>query len=106
MESYRALLEPAGFRIVKSAGFGSPLLVKLTNLIPAGTEPSGRCLGPSFVYSHLAPSNSRLPGSPGSDLALCSMREDAAALGATWMKVINGFRFQLGLSSGAVGVSR
>jgi hypothetical protein len=33
LESYRALLEPIGFRIVKSAGFGSPLLVKLTNVI-------------------------------------------------------------------------
>lgn len=33
LESYRALLEPVGFRIVKSAGFGSPLLVKLTNVI-------------------------------------------------------------------------
>ena len=33
METYRALLEPAGFQIVKSAGFGSPLLVKMTNII-------------------------------------------------------------------------
>ena len=33
LESYRALLEPIGFRIVKSAGFGSPLLVRLTNVI-------------------------------------------------------------------------
>ena len=33
LESYRALLEPVGFQIVKSAGFGSPLLVKLTNVI-------------------------------------------------------------------------
>jgi SAM-dependent methyltransferase len=33
MESYRALLEPAGFQIVKSGGFGSPLLVKLTSVI-------------------------------------------------------------------------
>jgi SAM-dependent methyltransferase len=33
LESYRALLEPAGFQIVKSAGFGSPLLVKLSNVI-------------------------------------------------------------------------
>ena len=33
LDSYRALLEPAGFRIVKSAGFGSPLLVKITNVI-------------------------------------------------------------------------
>ena len=33
LESYRALLEPAGFQIVKSTGFGSPLLVKLTNVI-------------------------------------------------------------------------
>jgi len=33
LESYRALLEPIGFQIVKSAGFGSPLLVNLTNVI-------------------------------------------------------------------------
>ena len=33
MQSYRALLEPAGFRIVKSAGFGSPILVKIADLI-------------------------------------------------------------------------
>ena len=33
MESYRALLEPAGFQIAKSAGFGSPLLVKLGDFI-------------------------------------------------------------------------
>ena len=32
-ESYKALLEPAGFEIVKSAGFGSPLFVKLHDLI-------------------------------------------------------------------------
>jgi SAM-dependent methyltransferase len=32
-ESYRALLEPLGFRIVKSVGLGSPLLVKIANLI-------------------------------------------------------------------------
>jgi hypothetical protein len=33
LESYRALLEPVGFQIVKSAGFGSPILVKLGNVI-------------------------------------------------------------------------
>ncbi len=33
METYRALLEPAGLRIIKSAGLGSPLLVKLAKLI-------------------------------------------------------------------------
>lgn len=33
MESYRALLEPVGFQIVRSAGLGSPLLVKLHDLI-------------------------------------------------------------------------
>lgn len=33
LETYRALLEPAGFRIVKSAGFGSPLLVRISNVI-------------------------------------------------------------------------
>lgn len=33
LESYQALLAPIGFQIVKSAGFGSPLLVTLTNVI-------------------------------------------------------------------------
>jgi len=33
MQSYRALLEPTGFQIVESAGFGSPLLVKLANIV-------------------------------------------------------------------------
>jgi len=33
LETYRALLEPTGFRIVKSAGFGSPLLVKISNVV-------------------------------------------------------------------------
>jgi SAM-dependent methyltransferase len=33
LESYRALLEPAGFRIVKTTGFGSPLLVRLSDVI-------------------------------------------------------------------------
>jgi SAM-dependent methyltransferase len=33
METYRSLVEPVGFQIVKSAGFGSPILVKLTNVI-------------------------------------------------------------------------
>jgi SAM-dependent methyltransferase len=33
METYRALLEPAGFQIVKSAGFGSPVLVGISNII-------------------------------------------------------------------------
>ena len=33
MESYRALLEPSGFQIVKTGGFGSPLLVKISNVI-------------------------------------------------------------------------
>ena len=33
LQSYRALLEPAGFQIVKSVGFGSPLLVRLSNII-------------------------------------------------------------------------
>jgi hypothetical protein len=31
--SYRKLLEPLGFRIVRSAGLGSPLLVKLADRI-------------------------------------------------------------------------
>jgi SAM-dependent methyltransferase len=33
LESYRELLEPLGFRIVKSVGLGSPLLVRLINLV-------------------------------------------------------------------------
>lgn len=33
METYKALLEPVGFEIVKSAGLGSPFYVKLTDLI-------------------------------------------------------------------------
>ena len=33
LESYRRLLEPLGFRIVKSAGLGSPLLVKMADRI-------------------------------------------------------------------------
>jgi len=33
LESYRALLEPAGFEIVQSIGLGSPLLVRLARLI-------------------------------------------------------------------------
>jgi SAM-dependent methyltransferase len=33
IETYRALVEPLGFQIVESAGFGSPLLVKLANLV-------------------------------------------------------------------------
>jgi SAM-dependent methyltransferase len=45
LESYRALLEPAGFSIVKSTGFGSPLLVKLTNFI----QPVLSRKGPTFA---------------------------------------------------------
>jgi cyclopropane fatty-acyl-phospholipid synthase-like methyltransferase len=33
LQTYRALLEPEGFRIVKSAGLGSPLLVSLDTMI-------------------------------------------------------------------------
>jgi SAM-dependent methyltransferase len=33
LESYRALLEPLGFQIVKTGGFGSPLLVKIASII-------------------------------------------------------------------------
>jgi SAM-dependent methyltransferase len=46
MESYRALLEPAGFQIVKSAGFGSPLLVKMTNII----QPVFSRMGAAFAF--------------------------------------------------------
>jgi hypothetical protein len=41
MQSYRALLEPLGFQIVKSAGFGSPLLVKLANIIQPAMSAKG-----------------------------------------------------------------
>jgi SAM-dependent methyltransferase len=41
LESYRALLEPVGFQIVKSAGFGSPILVKLANIIQSAWNRNG-----------------------------------------------------------------
>jgi SAM-dependent methyltransferase len=52
MESYRALLEPAGFQIVKSAGFGSPLLVKMTNIIQPVLSRMGAAFAlPLFLLS-------------------------------------------------------
>jgi len=52
LESYRALLEPVGFRIVKSAGFGSPLLVKLTSLIQPVLSSRGAALAlPLFILT-------------------------------------------------------
>jgi SAM-dependent methyltransferase len=52
METYRALLEPAGFRIVKSAGFGSPLLVKISDMIQPVLSGYGTALAlPLFLFS-------------------------------------------------------
>jgi hypothetical protein len=52
MESYRALPEPAGFEIVKSAGFGSPLLVKITNVIQPVLSRKGAAFAlPLFLLS-------------------------------------------------------
>jgi SAM-dependent methyltransferase len=52
LESYRALLEPVGFRIVKSAGFGSPLLVKLTNVIqPVLSRKGAKLALPLFLLT-------------------------------------------------------
>jgi SAM-dependent methyltransferase len=52
LESYRAPLEPVGFRIVKSAGFGSPLLVKLTNVIqPVLSRKGAKLALPLFLLT-------------------------------------------------------
>jgi SAM-dependent methyltransferase len=52
LETYRALLEPAGFRIVQSAGFGSPLLVKISNVIQPVLSGYGAALAlPLFLFS-------------------------------------------------------
>jgi SAM-dependent methyltransferase len=52
MESYRALLESAGFQIVKSAGFGSPLLVKMTNIVQPVLSRRGAAFAlPLFLVS-------------------------------------------------------
>jgi len=52
METYRALLEPAGFQIVKSAGFGSPPLVKMTNVIQPVLSRMGAAFAlPLFLLS-------------------------------------------------------
>lgn len=46
MESYRALLETAGFEIVKSSGLGAPLLAKMTNII----QPMFSRMGAAFAF--------------------------------------------------------
>jgi SAM-dependent methyltransferase len=52
LESYRTLLEPIGFRVVKASGFGSPLLVKLTNVIQPVLSRQGAALAfPLFVLT-------------------------------------------------------
>jgi len=52
LQSYRDLLEPAGFQIVKSGGFGSPLLVKLANLIqPLMSEKGAAFALPLFLIT-------------------------------------------------------
>jgi cyclopropane fatty-acyl-phospholipid synthase-like methyltransferase len=52
MDTYRALLEPAGFRIVKSAGLGSPLLVKIANAVQPVLSRHGAVLAlPLFFVS-------------------------------------------------------
>jgi SAM-dependent methyltransferase len=52
LETYRALLEPAGFRIVESAGFGSPLLVRISSVIQPVLSRYGVALAlPLFLFS-------------------------------------------------------
>jgi len=52
METYRALLEPAGFRIIKSAGFGSPSLVKVSKDIQPVLSSYGAVFAlPLFVFT-------------------------------------------------------
>ena len=52
MESYRALLEPAGFQIVKSGGFGSPMVVKLSSVIQPALSRKGVAFAlPFFLLS-------------------------------------------------------
>ena len=52
MQTYQALLEPAGFQIVKTAGFGSPLLVKLANIIqPLMSEKGAAFALPLFLLT-------------------------------------------------------
>jgi SAM-dependent methyltransferase len=52
METYRALLEPAGFRITKSAGFGSPSLVNVSNVIQPVLSSYGAVFAlPLFVFT-------------------------------------------------------
>ncbi len=50
MQSYRALLEPIGFRIVRSAGLGSPLLVRLAKFVQSIWNRNGTAAAlPFFV---------------------------------------------------------
>jgi len=52
LESYRALVEPVGFQIVKSAGFGSPLLVRLSNVIqPVSSRKGATFALPLFLLT-------------------------------------------------------
>lgn len=52
LESYRALLEPAGFELVKSAGLGSPLFVQLDKAIRYLRNKGGDALAlPLFLLS-------------------------------------------------------
>jgi SAM-dependent methyltransferase len=52
LESYRALLEPVGFRIVQSAGLGSPLLVKLDTAVRSVWNRSGTAVAlPLFLLT-------------------------------------------------------
>jgi len=52
LESYQALLEPLGFQIVTSAEFGSPLLVKLVDLIqPVLSEKGAAFALPLFLLT-------------------------------------------------------
>jgi SAM-dependent methyltransferase len=52
LESYQALLGPVGFQIVMSAGFGSPLLVRLVDLIqPVLSERGAAFALPLFLLS-------------------------------------------------------
>lgn len=52
LESYRALLEPVGFEIVKTGGFGSPVLVKLSSIIQPILSNKGAAFAlPLFLLS-------------------------------------------------------
>ncbi len=66
LESYKSLLEPAGFKIVKIAGLGSPLLVKLDILIRWARNKFGDAMTlPIFLFTvplqYLDFINSKIP---------------------------------------------